>query len=137
MKKDAMLVTGAGQLFLAIARRMGYGRKIILGDKSSENAANIAKIMVQAGFDAEPFTMDLSSRADIQAMIARGEEYGAQSSSRRTTACWNIRRRRKASFSSSPRRKFWKRSPRARCSEIYRKKEIAVGMACGNLFFSV
>lgn len=76
MSKDVMLVTGAGQLSLAIARRMGYGKKIILGDKSIENANNIAKVMEQAGFDAEPFEMDLSSRADIKAMIGRGQEYG-------------------------------------------------------------
>ena len=28
MKKDVMLVTGAGQLSMAIARRMGYGKKL-------------------------------------------------------------------------------------------------------------
>lgn len=33
MSKDVMIVTGAGQISMAIARRMGYGKKIILGDK--------------------------------------------------------------------------------------------------------
>ena len=28
MTKDVMLVTGAGQISMAIARRMGYGKKI-------------------------------------------------------------------------------------------------------------
>ena len=27
-KKDVMIVTGAGQISMAIARRMGYGKKI-------------------------------------------------------------------------------------------------------------
>ena len=31
--KDVMIVTGAGQISMAIARRMGYGMKIIIGDK--------------------------------------------------------------------------------------------------------
>ena len=34
MSKDVMIVTGAGQISMAIARRMGYGKKIILGDKT-------------------------------------------------------------------------------------------------------
>ena len=28
MTKDVMLVTGAGQILMAIARRMGYGKKL-------------------------------------------------------------------------------------------------------------
>ena len=33
MRKEVMLVTGAGQISMAIARRIGFGKKIILGDK--------------------------------------------------------------------------------------------------------
>ena len=76
MKKEVMLVTGAGQISLAIARRMGYGKKIILGDKKTENADAIAKVMTDAGFDVIPFEMDLSSRESIKAMIAEGQKYG-------------------------------------------------------------
>ena len=35
MKKEVMIVTGAGQISMAIARRVGFGKKIILGDKRS------------------------------------------------------------------------------------------------------
>lgn len=76
MKKDVMLVTGAGQLSMAIARRMGYGKKIILGDKNLGHAEAIAKIMNQAGFDVDPMEMDLSSREDIRTMIAKAQSYG-------------------------------------------------------------
>ena len=38
MKKDVMILAGAGQIGMAIARRMGYGKKIIVGDKKAENA---------------------------------------------------------------------------------------------------
>ena len=55
MKKDVMLVTGAGQISMAIARRTGYGKKLILGDKNLKNAEAIAEIMNHAGFDAVPF----------------------------------------------------------------------------------
>ena len=76
MKKDVMLVTGAGQIGMAIARRVGFGKKIILGDKSIKNAESIAKIMNDAGYDVEPFEMDLSSRESIQAIIEKALEYG-------------------------------------------------------------
>lgn len=76
MNKDVMIVTGAGQISMAIARRIGQGKKIILGDKNIENAKHIAEIMNNAGFDAVPFEMDLSSRASIQAMLAEGLKYG-------------------------------------------------------------
>ncbi|MGN1023792.1 MAG: SDR family oxidoreductase [Lachnospiraceae bacterium] len=76
MSKDVMIVTGAGQISMAIARRIGYGKKIVLGDRSIRNAQNIAEVMNNAGFDAVPFEMDLSSRESIQALIAEAQKYG-------------------------------------------------------------
>lgn len=76
MKKEVMLVTGAGQISMAIARRIGFGKKIILGDRKIENANAIAKIMNEAGYDVLPFEMDLSSRGSILAIIAEAQEYG-------------------------------------------------------------
>lgn len=76
MKKDVMLVVGAGQISLAIARRMGVGKKIVLGDKSLENAQKIGQVLLEAGFDVAVTEMDLSSRESIQAMIALGQTFG-------------------------------------------------------------
>ncbi|MBA1394114.1 SDR family oxidoreductase, partial [Lactobacillus sp. XV13L] len=67
---------GAGQISMAIARRMGADQKIILGDKNFQNAQTIGKTMAEAGFDVEPVEMDLSSRQSIQQMIATGQKYG-------------------------------------------------------------
>ncbi len=74
--KDVMILTGAGQIGMAIARRMGYGMKIVVGDKKIENAQTISKIMNEAGFDAVPVEMDLSSRDSIINMIAEARKYG-------------------------------------------------------------
>ena len=74
--KKVMLLVGAGQIGMAIARRVGNGMKIIVGDKKTENAENIAAILNNAGFDAFPVEIDLSDRASIQSMIAKGQEYG-------------------------------------------------------------
>lgn len=74
--KNVMILTGAGQIGMAIARRMGYGMKIVIGDKKPENAQAIARIMNDAGFDAVPVEMDLSSRASIRRIIAEAQKYG-------------------------------------------------------------
>jgi len=76
MNKDVTILTGAGQIGMAIARRMGYGKKIIIGDKSRENAQAIAKTMNEAGFDVLALEMDLSSRDSIKNLIAEAEKYG-------------------------------------------------------------
>lgn len=75
-KKDVMILTGAGQIGMAIARRMGYGKKIVLGDKKIENANAVAKIMNDAGYDVEPMEMDLSSRESILNLIEKAKGYG-------------------------------------------------------------
>lgn len=61
---------------MAIARRMGYGRKIVIGDKRRENAEAIADTMNRAGFDSVPVEMDLASRASILALIDTARQYG-------------------------------------------------------------
>lgn len=76
MKQDVMVLTGAGQIGMAIARRMGYGKKIIVGDKKMENAEEIARIMNNAGFDVVPLEMDLSSRDSILNLIGEARKYG-------------------------------------------------------------
>lgn len=73
---DVMILTGAGQIGMAIARRMGYGMKIVIGDKSKANADAIAKTMNEAGFDAIAVEMNLSSRASILGLIAEAQKYG-------------------------------------------------------------
>lgn len=74
--KEVVILTGAGQIGMAIARRMGTGKKIVIGDKKKENAEAIAKVMNNAGFDALPMEMDLSSRESILGMIAEAQKYG-------------------------------------------------------------
>ena len=76
MRKEVMLWVGAGQIGMAIARRMGYGKKIVVGDRKLENAGRASKIMNEAGFDVTPAEMDLSSRASVRELIAEAQKYG-------------------------------------------------------------
>lgn len=72
--KDVMILTGAGKIGMAIARRMGYGMKIVAGDKRKENARMIADVMNDAGFDVEPVEMDLSSRESVANLVAEAKK---------------------------------------------------------------
>lgn len=74
--KKVMVWTGAGQIGMAIARRMGYGMKIVVGDKKIENAKAIADIMNGAGYDVTPVETDLSERDSILELIDVGKKLG-------------------------------------------------------------
>lgn len=76
MRKDVILWAGAGQIGMAIARRIGTGKKIVVGDKKPENAEAAAKSMNEAGFDAVPVQMDLSDKTSILDFIRTGQTYG-------------------------------------------------------------
>jgi NAD(P)-dependent dehydrogenase (short-subunit alcohol dehydrogenase family) len=68
-RKDIIVLTGAGQLGMAIVRRMGYGNKIFVADWKLENAEAISKTLTEAGFDAVAFKVDISSRKSILELI--------------------------------------------------------------------
>ena len=72
--KDSLLLFGAGQIGMAIARRVGMGKKIFVADKKIENAEMISKIMREAGFDVVACACDISSRDDIKKVIDQAGE---------------------------------------------------------------
>lgn len=76
MNKKVMILTGAGQIGMAIARRMGAGMKIVVGDKKPENALAAAETLNAAGFDADAREMDLASRDSIRALIRQAQACG-------------------------------------------------------------
>jgi len=76
MKKDIIVLTGSGQLGMAIARRIGAGKKIFVADFKIENANAIAKIMEEAGFDVVPFVVDISSKTSILQLIEAAQKEG-------------------------------------------------------------
>ena len=73
---DVVVLTGAGQIGMAIARRIGYGKKLVIGDKNIENAKNISKILTEAGFNVEYTECDISSRKSINELIKLSTDYG-------------------------------------------------------------
>ncbi|RSX52627.1 SDR family oxidoreductase [Bifidobacterium callimiconis] len=75
-RRKVMLLVGAGQIGMAIARRMGYGMSILVGDKNPANAEAVARIMTDAGFECTPTTMNLASRDSIRSAIAKAQGMG-------------------------------------------------------------
>lgn len=71
-----MILTGVGQIGMAIAHRMGYGMKIVVGDRRKENAEATADVMNKAGFDAVAVETDIASRASVLATIVDAQKYG-------------------------------------------------------------
>lgn len=61
---------------MAIARRIGCGKKIILGDKNLKNAQIIEKIMNESGFDALAFETDISQKSSVLNLIGEAQKYG-------------------------------------------------------------
>ncbi|MBQ9320316.1 MAG: SDR family oxidoreductase [Acidaminococcaceae bacterium] len=76
MAKEVLLVTGAGQIGLAIARRMGYGKKIVVATRNVEKAKPTLEVLTNAGFDAVVIKMDMASRESIVNAVKEAQEYG-------------------------------------------------------------
>lgn len=76
MKKEVLIVAGAGQISLAIARRVGFGKKIILGNRSLDKGEAMAKLMNEAGFDVTAVKMDLGKKEDILHLVEEAQKYG-------------------------------------------------------------
>ena len=74
--KDVLLLTGAAQIGMAIARRVGYGLKIVIGDKKCENADATAAIMSDAGFDVEARHVDMAERESVKELLAHAQTFG-------------------------------------------------------------
>lgn len=74
--KKVVLVTGAGQISLAITRRIAYGCQIVLGDISIVNAQEMATVLSQAGFDVVAKEMDLSDKESILDFITYAQNFG-------------------------------------------------------------
>ncbi|WP_270261974.1 SDR family oxidoreductase [Lactobacillus panisapium] len=76
MEKQVMLVVGAGQISLAIARRLGADYQIIVGDKNLEHAQKFEQTLTEAGFNAKASETDLASRDSIKETIKFATTFG-------------------------------------------------------------
>jgi NAD(P)-dependent dehydrogenase (short-subunit alcohol dehydrogenase family) len=77
---NVVVVIGAGSIGQAIARRVSAGRHVLLADLRQQNAEAAAKTLEEAGFEVSTLTVDVSSRASVQALVEKAASIGEISS---------------------------------------------------------
>jgi NAD(P)-dependent dehydrogenase (short-subunit alcohol dehydrogenase family) len=73
---DVIVVIGAGQIGQAIARRVSAGKHILLADLHQGNADAAAGVLADTGFDVSTATVNVSSRASVQALAGAATALG-------------------------------------------------------------
>ena len=75
-KKDVVVLVGAGSIGIAIARRVGAGKHIVVADLHLGNAEVAVKTLYNAGFESSAASVDISSRESILSLIKTTQEFG-------------------------------------------------------------
>jgi len=76
MTNEVIVIIGAGGIGIAIARRQGFGRIVLLADFNSETLAKAAQAMRDSGYTVETQIADVTSRESIKALAIRATELG-------------------------------------------------------------
>ncbi|MFL9861989.1 SDR family oxidoreductase [Paraburkholderia madseniana] len=75
--QKVIVVIGPGSIGQAIARRVGTGKHLLLADLRQEQADAAAKTLSEAGFEVTTAAVDISSRASVEALVAKAISLGA------------------------------------------------------------
>lgn len=74
--KNIIVVIGAGSIGQAIARRVGFGKHIVLADLKIENANSAAKVLVDAGYEINTEEVDIASRSSVKSLVNKVSTLG-------------------------------------------------------------
>lgn len=77
MKQEVVVVIGAGGIGMAIARRQGFGRHILLADFNQELLESAAKELELASYKITSLKVDVSSRASVRALADAAAALGS------------------------------------------------------------
>ena len=75
-RKETAVLFGTGSIGLAIIRRIGVGKHIVLADYSEKNAQTAANVLENAGYECSTIKADLGNKADILAVVEEAEKWG-------------------------------------------------------------
>ncbi len=67
--KKVIVLIGAGSIGIAIARRVGAGKHIVIADIKQESNQVAANILKDAGFETSISLVDLSSKTSLQELV--------------------------------------------------------------------
>lgn len=73
---DVLVVVGPGSMGLAIARRVGAGRQVLVADLREEAALEAQRVLLDAGFQASAATVDITRRDTVRALVERARDLG-------------------------------------------------------------
>ena len=66
---EVIVVIGTGQIGQAIARRVSFGKHVLLADLHQGNADAAAEVLSNAGFEVSTATVGVSSRESVHALV--------------------------------------------------------------------
>lgn len=76
LKRDVVVLLGAGQIGMAIIIRVGYGKHVVIADVNLDYANEAAKTLYNAGFEVSSIQTDLGSRESIQELVKHACSFG-------------------------------------------------------------
>lgn len=74
--KNVVVAIGAGQIGVAIARRISSGRHVVLADLKQQNADAAAAVLADTGFEVSATTVDVASRDSVHALVETATALG-------------------------------------------------------------
>lgn len=75
--KEVVVVIGAGGIGMAIARRQGFGKHILLADFNENLLESVAKELESASYKVTSLKVDVSSRASVRALADEAAALGS------------------------------------------------------------
>lgn len=76
MKTEVVVVIGAGGIGIAIARRQGFGRHILLADFNEDLLNSAARDLEGASYNVSKSKVDVSSRDSVRALANQAASLG-------------------------------------------------------------
>lgn len=76
MSKDVVVVIGAGGIGMAIARRQGFGRTVLLADFNDQTLQSAAAELRGASYTVEARLVDVADRESVRALAQAAEAMG-------------------------------------------------------------
>ena len=75
-QKQVVALLGAGSMGTAIVRRIGAGKKILLGDISEETLKRVGEDFSRCGYDVETLVVNALQKESIEAFARKAAEQG-------------------------------------------------------------
>lgn len=77
MKSEVVVVIGAGGIGMAIARRQGFGKHVLLADFNETLLAAAKKQLEEASYQVSTLKVDISSRESVRALVVKAASLGS------------------------------------------------------------